>query len=90
MKKNDLTLRKLYRAAEMPGQNPIREVQEALDSAVREAYGMTSKDETLPFLLSLNLELAAIESKGGKITKPGLQKSAGRAGYLTDDCIRLE
>jgi hypothetical protein len=89
MKKHSLTLRKLYRVVEMPGENLIKDVQEALDAAVREAYGISKPDDCLSFLLSLNLEIARIEAKGGKVQGPGLPKSA-RSTFVTDDCIRLQ
>jgi hypothetical protein len=38
--KYDLSLRELYRALETPGASPLKDVQNALDQAVREAYGM--------------------------------------------------
>jgi len=43
---------------ETPGTNRLRDAQAARDSAVRAAYGMKDTEDTLAFLLALNLELA--------------------------------
>jgi len=39
MSKANLSLRKLYRLVELPGENPLKTAQADLDFAVREAYG---------------------------------------------------
>lgn len=65
MKENDWTLRDLYRAAEKPGKNPLKDAQKRLDEAVAAAYGMTKKDNILHYLLKMNHLIAAKESKKG-------------------------
>jgi SAM-dependent methyltransferase len=88
MKKTDSTLRDLYRSLELPGENPLRDSQLALDIAVREAYGMQPDDDVLTFLLKLNKSLAAKEVKGGKVTGPGLPASIKNPQeFVTADCI---
>jgi hypothetical protein len=60
---NGWSLRDLYRTLETPGAIRLRDAKAALDSAVRAAYGMNATEDTLAFLLALNLELA---DKGAK------------------------
>jgi SAM-dependent methyltransferase len=89
MKSNGWSLRKLYRALETPGANRLRDAQAALDTAVRAAYGMKEKEDTLAFLLASNLELADQEAKGIPITGPGLPVGASAVeGLITTDCIQ--
>ena len=45
MDKNNYSLRDLYRIIETAPSNLISEIQEKLDKAVREAYGMKKTDE---------------------------------------------
>ena len=63
MKTNGWSLRELYKTLETPGENRMRDAQDALDTAVRAAYGMQPSEDTLAFLLKLNLELADKEKK---------------------------
>ena len=72
MSANGWSLRELFKSLETPGENRLRAAHAALDSAVRAAYGMKEQEETLAFLLRLNLELAGLETKGQLITPPGL------------------
>jgi hypothetical protein len=89
MTEGGLTLRGLYRLTEMPGNNPLNAAQQELDSAVRGAYGMASKQEPLGFLLALNLELAAREDAAKSVQSPGLPDTfKGDPRLVTDDCIR--
>jgi len=91
MQKHGWSLRELYRTLETPGTNPLRTAHEALDKAVREAYGMKPKDDILEFLLTLNHELAEKESRGEPIQGPGLPESyPDPAKLVTEDCIRVE
>jgi len=88
MAANGWSLRDLYRTLETPGTNRLRDAQAALDSAVRAAYGMKENEDTLAFLLHLNLELAGLETKGQPTTPPGLPLSTSRAGeFISSDCI---
>jgi len=91
MDKNDCTLRDLYRTIETTPYNPISEIQEKLDMAVREAYGMKKKDEILPFLLNLNHVLAEKEVSGEMIQGPGLPSFIKDASeFISDDCVKME
>ena len=65
-------LRVPYRTLETPGTNRLRDAQAAVDSAVRAAYGMKESEDTLSFLLRLNLKCAAIESKAQPIIPLGI------------------
>jgi len=78
MDKNGLDVRELYRMAELPGNNPLRSAQMDLDIAVRDAFGMSAGQDPLPFLLELNLDLAARQDKGELIQGPGLPRVAKR------------
>ena len=68
------SLRDLYRTLETAGTNRLRDAQAALDSAVRAAYGMKDTEDTLAFMLRLNLELAETKAEGEPITPPGLPR----------------
>ncbi len=88
--KHDLSLRDLYRSAELPGNHPLDDAQEALDAAVRKAYGMTAKADPLKFLFDLNQSLAAVEEKGTPIVGPGLPAAfAADKSLRSDDCLRM-
>ena len=89
MAANGWSLRDLYRTLETPGANRLRDAHAALDSAVRAAYGMKATEDTLAFLLRLNLDLAAKESKGNLITAPGLpQLVATPNTFASEDCVQ--
>ena len=89
MAANGWSLRDLYRTLETPGTNRLRDAQAALDSAVRAAYGMKDSEDTLAFLLRLNLDLAVKESAGQSITSPGFPALIAHSGdFITPDCIR--
>ena len=88
MEKNGWSLRELYKTLETPGDNKLRDAQDALDTAVRAAYGMKANEDILAFLLKLNLELADKETKDKPITPPGLPAFAAQpAEFVTDDCV---
>jgi len=88
MRKLKYSLRKLYRTLEEPGANPLRDAHTRLDTAVRAAYGMPNDADPLAFLLALNLDLAAKEKAGERITPPGLPPRYPNPGRLvTQDCI---
>ena len=89
LKESGDTYRALYRKLETPGKNSLRDAQDALDRAVRMAYGMPADADPLAFLLDLNLALAAKEAAGEAVTPPGLPAwIEDRDAYVTDDCIR--
>ena len=58
-----------------PARRRVRDAQNALDSAVRKAYGMKDGEDTLAFLLALNLELAEKEAKSESVTPPKNKKN---------------
>lgn len=80
------SLRGLYRALETAGAEPLREAQEALDVAVRTAYGMPV-DDPLEFLLALNHELADREA-AHPISGPGLPYVSA-APFITADRVTI-
>ena len=89
MAKGPCSLRDLYRTLELPGKNPLRDAHDALDAAVRAAYGMKPKADPLGFLLTLNQEAAAREAAGESVVAPGLPPCATDAGsFITEDCVR--
>ena len=90
MKKNDLSLRDIYKSLESPGKNPLRDAHEKLDKAVRAAYGISKDEDALKFLLDLNLDLFNKETLGEKIVGPGLPPCVKDAKqYVTKDCIDI-
>lgn len=68
------SFRDIYRTLELPGDHPLKDAQNRLDAAVREAYGMSKgvSDTDLDFMLSLNHELAEREKRSEPITGPGI------------------
>jgi hypothetical protein len=81
-------LRGLYRILETPGANPLRDAHDALDTAVRAAYGMKPKEDPLAFLLALNHAVSDREKKGEPVVAPGLPPCVSDSGaFVTDDCV---
>jgi hypothetical protein len=73
---------------ELSGDNPLKDVQAALDSVVRTAYGMKADSEDLAFLLALNAELAQAETAGKDIISGGLPAFIDdRPSFVTEDSI---
>ena len=90
MQENGWSLRELYRSLETPGYNKLRDAHAALDAAVRASYGMKETEDILAFLLNLNLELAAKETKGESITPPGLPSWVPRpADFVSKNCVAV-
>lgn len=88
--KHDLSLRELYRLAELPGNHPLDDAQGALDAAVRKAYGMATKTDPLKFLFELNQSLAEMEGQDKPVIGPGLPKMfASNESLSSDDCLCL-
>jgi len=84
------SLRDLYRTLETPGTNRPRDAHATLGSAVRAAYGMKASEDTLAFLLALNLELADRGAKGVQLAPPGLRVPAGEAAeFMSKDCVAV-
>lgn len=91
MDKNDWSLRELYRTLDLPGDNKLRDVQAALDTAVRVAYGMTAAEDVLAFLLKLNQQLAGQEARRQRITPPGLPTPFRKLQeFYTVDCVSCQ
>ncbi|MBI1832128.1 MAG: hypothetical protein HYR84_11835 [Planctomycetes bacterium] len=102
MAENRWSLRDLYRTLDLPGKNPLRDMQDALDDAVRSAYGMNNPSPPTPlpkgargdrdplaFLLDLNHQLAAAEKAGTPIVGPGLPPCVkAPAEFITTDCVQ--
>lgn len=90
MQENQYSLRDLYRVMETTPNNPVSEIQEKLDVAVRQAYGMKKNDDILAFLLGLNLSLAEKEKQGEEIVGPGLPPIIDDPEqYITADCVSM-
>lgn len=86
---NGWSLRDLYRTRDLPGANPLRDAHDALDAAVRAAYGIKPKEDPLAFLLALNHEVAAREKKGEPVVAPGLPPCVtDPAALVTEDCVQ--
>ena len=96
LKKHNMSLRDLYRLLEQPGKNPIKDLHEALDKAVMEAYGFSDKEDILSQLLALNLSVAEKEKKGDPSTGSGVQAPGlpdfvkDKESYVSADCVRFQ
>jgi len=91
MKDYVMSLRDLYRIIEKPGKNEIRELHEALDKAVMEAYGFDEKKDLLTQLLELNLAVAEKEKQNKPVQAPGLPAFVkDRKKFVSGDCVRWE
>jgi hypothetical protein len=90
MEENGWNFRELYRTLELPGANPLKDAHHKLDTVVRAAYGIGSKEDTLTFLLRLNEELAEKESKGIPTVGPGLPPTVEEPQrFITSDRISV-
>ena len=85
MDESSRSLRSLYQLTELPGDNLLKSAQGELDAAVRLAYGMSPKDDALSFLLSLNLKVASLESKGTPIQAPGIPSGFNDLAQLVSE-----
>lgn len=82
------SFRELYRTLETPGENPLREVHDELDAAVRAAYGMTKSVDPLAFLLALNYNVSDEEADGQCVQGPGLPPVVkDRTKFVSADCL---
>ena len=88
-------LRAIYRTLELPGKNPLKDAQAALDAAVLAAYGFPPKKDLLAQLLALNLAVTRSDvpvrriENNEPVTAPGLPPHhPNPAGLVTGDCIR--
>ena len=90
MKSQNLSLRELYKLIEDTPNNPVSEIQNKLDNAVREVYGMKKKDNVLEFLLTLNFKLYEKEQKKEIIIGPGLPDFIKNVNdFVSEDCIKF-
>lgn len=90
MDKHELSLRELYRTLELPGASPLKSAQDALDQAVRKAFGMNKSEDPLPFLLELNQSVVNAEAAGELVTGPGIPSTVkNRKKFVSDDCISM-
>jgi len=81
-------LRALYRTMELPGKNPLKDAQAALDAAVLAAYGFSAKQDVLQQLLELNSQVAALIAAGGVATPPGVPPGYAKpATLVSKDCL---
>jgi hypothetical protein len=89
MKENAWSLRALHQAAEVPGPHPLKDAQNALDEAVRQAYGMPADQEATEFLLELNKLVAEDEAHGHQVQGPGVPRGLDPRDprWNSDDCI---
>ena len=91
MQKNKLTLRDLYRTLEKPGKNPIKDLHQALDQAVIDAYDFDPDSDLLQQLLDLNLELYKKEQAGEEVQGPGIPKNyKNKSKLFSDDCVQFD
>jgi hypothetical protein len=80
-------LRALYSTLSQPGKNPLKDSHAALDAAVLEAYGFSSKKESLSQLMELNALVAARIDSGEPVTGPGIAPKASIFGLVSTDAI---
>ncbi len=91
LKRHNMSLRDLYRLLEQPGKNPIKDLHEALNKAVLEAYGFNAAEDILSQLLALNLSVAEKEKKGEGVQAPGLPAFVkDKDSYVSKDCVRFQ
>lgn len=83
----NMNLRAMYASMEDPGTHPLKEAHAALDKAVRDAYAMPARDDSLVFLLELNQQCAAREARGEVVEGPGLPKGMAPEAFVTNDCV---
>lgn len=88
MREQGIGLRSLYASLDTPGQHPLKEAQQALDKAVRAAYGMGLKEDILAFLLNENQRAAAMEREGQPVHGPGLPVWVKDIShFVSGDCV---
>ena len=90
MEERQLTLRQLYRIMDDTPNNPVSEIQNKLDIAVRDAYGMRHDADVLQFLLELNGKLYQKEQNDEIIQGPGLpNKIKDKSELVSEDCVKM-
>ena len=81
-------LRVLYRTLDLPGKNPLKDAHIALDVAVLNAYGFSSKKNLLQQILELNEDVAAAIGADKAVAGPGVPGSyRDPATLVTADCF---
>jgi SAM-dependent methyltransferase len=88
MTENSVGLRELYRTLDLPGEHELKDAQEELDAAVRDAYGMRRSEDPLEFLLKLNQALAKREEKAQAVVGPGVPRIYTGPALVTPDCVK--
>jgi hypothetical protein len=66
-----ITIGQQYALLRQPGRSRLRELHEALDGAVLDAYGFDPEEDLLAQILALNLSIAELEQAGGALRGPG-------------------
>lgn len=90
MKERHLTLRQLYRIIDDTPINPISDIQNKLDNAVRDAYGMRRDADILQYLLDLNGKVYEKEQQGEGVQGPGLpNKIKDKSALVSEDCVNM-
>lgn len=90
MEERQLTLRQLYRIMDDTPNNPVSEIQNKLDNAVRDVYGMRHDADVLQFLLELNGKLYQKEQNDEIIQGPGLpNKIKDKSELVSKDCVKM-
>lgn len=90
MEERQFSLRDLYRIMDDTPENPVSIIQNKLDNAVRDAYGMRQDAEILQFLLDLNKKVFEKEQNGETVQEPGLPKKIkDKTVFVTDDFVRM-
>ena len=83
-------MRDLYRIVEKPGKNSVKSLQEKLDEAVMDAYGIMASSQILPMLLELNNQVFENINLGFSIQKPGLPDFiTDKKKFVSKDCVRM-
>ena len=91
LQENKISYRDLYRSLEDPGEHELLKYHKALDSAVADAYGFKNgRQKELDFLLKLNFQIYEKESRGERVTGPGLPHIVKNPKeFISSDCITL-
>jgi hypothetical protein len=90
MRTNAWTLRTLHKLLETTPDLPLHAAQQALDAAVRAAYGIAEHDDILAALLAQNHELARREANDRPLTAPGLPPIFNSVdSFITGDRIEI-
>jgi hypothetical protein len=68
-----ITIGQQYDSLRQPGRSRLRDLHDALDRAVLDAYGFDPDEDLLAQILALNLSVAEQEQAGGAVRGPGPQ-----------------